>query len=283
MANQQQNPASENIFQRFFINAQAFLSQSWRRETWQTLWHWVLWRIIPKRRRILKLIHELQPLDPNAAPEMRALRDEVFLKSCLELQRIEEAQILLDILRHAHQPLGSEQILFAAIYPVLIKRDMEVIPILTEDRHRLDVEIGYLGHNEDYFFWVFEIDGTKRLNLDTPLTSRLEVRDDKRYVVYSLGSTGLVDTDYAEYAEQWLLDSPRLTIALPLLAAAYAEQWILNARIYLTHILTDLRKRNYQVTATVISDFERERLSLLRRLSLDRLRKRQSLSERRNR
>ena len=254
MANQQQNPASENIFQRFFINAQAFLSQSWRRETWQTLWHWVLWRIIPKRRRILKLIHELQPLDPNAAPEMRALRDEVFLKSCLELQRIEEAQILLDILRHAHQPLGSEQILFAAIYPVLIKRDMEVIPILTEDRHRLDVEIGYLGHNEDYFFWVFEIDGTKRLNLDTPLTSRLEVRDDKRYVVYSLGSTGLVDTDYAEYAEQWLLDSPRLTIALPLLAAAYAEQWILNARIYLTHILTDLRKRNYQVTATVISD-----------------------------
>ena len=283
MANQQQNTASENIFQRFFINAQAFLSQSWRKETWQTLWYWVLWRIVPKRRRILKLIHQLQPLDPNAAPEMGALRDEVFLKSCLELQRIEEAEILLDILRHAHQPLGSEQILFAAIYPVLIKRDMEVIPILTEDRHRLDVEIGYLGHNEDYFFWVLEIDGTKRLNLDTPLTSRLEVRDDKRYVVYSLGSTGLVDTDYAEYAEQWLLDSPRLTVALPLLAAAYAEQWILNARIYLTHILTDLKKRNYQVTATVISDFERERLSLLRRLSLDRLRKRQSLSERRNR
>ena len=283
MANQQQNTASENIFQRFFINVQAFLSQSWKKETWQTLWYWLLWRIVPKRRRILKLIHQLQPLDPNAAPEMRALRDEVFLKSCLELQRIEEAQILLDILRHAHQPLGSEQILFAAIYPVLIKRDMEVIPILTEDRHRLDVEIGYLGHNEDYFFWVLEIDGTKRLNLDTPLTSRLEVRDDKRYVVYSLGSTGLVDTDYAEYAEQWLLDSPRLTIALPLLAAAYAEQWILNARIYLTHILTDLKKRNYQITATVISDFERERLSLLRRLSLDRLRKRQSLSERRNR
>ena len=283
MANQQQNPASENIFQRFLINAQAFLSQSWKKETWQTLWHWALWRIMPKRRRILKLIHQLQPLAPNAPAEMRTLRDEVFLKSCLELQHTEEAEILLDILKHAQQPLGSEQILFAAIYPVLLKRDMEIIPIPTETNHRLDVEIGYLGHNEDYFFWILEIDGTKRLNLDTPLTPRLEVRDDKRYVVYSLGSTGLVDTDYAEYAEQWLLDSPRLTIALPLLAAAYAEQWILNARIYLTHILTDLKKRNYQVTATVISDFERERLSLLRRLSLDRLRKRQSLSERRNR
>ena len=283
MANQQQNPVSENIFQRFLLSVQAFLSQVWQKETWQTLWHWTLWRIVPKRRRILQLIHELQPLDPNASPEMRALRDEVFLKSCLELQRIEEAQILLDILKHVQQPLGYEQILFAAIYPVLIKRDMEVIPILTEVRHRLDVEIGYLGYNEDYFFWVLEIDGTKRLNLNTPLAPRLEIRDDKRYVVYSLGSTGLVDTDYAEYAEQWLLDSPRLTMALPLLAAAYAEQWILNARIYLSHILTDLRKRNYQVTATVISDFERERLSLLRRLSLDRLRKRQSLSARRNR
>ena len=283
MANQQQNPASENIFQRFLLSAQAFFSQMWQKETWQTLWHWTLWRIVPKRRRILQLIHELQPLDPNAAPEMRALRDEVFLKSCLELQRIEEAQILLDILKHTQHPLGYEQIFFAAIYPVLIKRDMEVIPILTGAEHRLDVEIGYLGYNEDYFFWVLEIDGTKRLSLNTPLAARLEIRDDKRYVVYSLGSTGLVDTDYAEYAEQWLLDSPRLTIALPLLAAAYAEQWILNARIYLSHILTDLRKRNYQVTATVISDFERERLSLLRRLSLDRLRKRRSLSERRNR
>lgn len=283
MANQQQNPASENIFQRFLLSAQAFFSQMWQKETWQTLWHWTLWRIVPKRRRILQLILELQPLDPNAPPEMRSLRDEVFLKSCLELQRIEEAQILLDVLKHAQQPLGSEQILFAAIYPVLIKRDMEVIPILTDAEHRLDVEIGYLGYNEDYFFWVLEIDGTKRLNLNTPLTARLEIRDDKRYVVYSLGSTGLVDTDYAEYAEQWLLDSPRLTIALPLLAAAYAEQWILNARIYLSHILTDLKKRNYKITATAISDFERERLSLLRRLSLERLRKRQSLSARRNR
>ena len=283
MANQQRNFVAENIFQRFFINAQAFLSQVGKKETWQSLWHWGLWQVLPKRRRILKLTDELPPLAPNAPLEMRALRDEIFAKSCLELQHTEDAQILLDILKHAQQPLGFEQIFFAAIYPVLIKRDMEAIPIPTETDHRLDVEIGYLGHNEDYFFWVLEIDGTKRLNLDTPLTPNMEVRDDKRYVVYPLGSTGLVDIDYAEYAEQWLLDSPRLAIALPLLAAAYAEQWILNARIYLTHILADLKKRNYQVTATAIPDFERARLSLLRRLSLDRLSKRQSLSERRNR
>ena len=283
MANQQRNLASESIFQRFFFSVIAFLSQLREKEMWQTLWHWVLWRTIPKRRRILRLIQELQPLHPNAPPEMRALRDEVFSKSCLELKRPEQEQILLDTLTHAHQPLGFEQIFFAAIYPVLLKRDMVVIPITTETPHRLDVEIGYLGHNEDYFFWTLEIDSTKRLTLNTQLNPRMETRDDKRYAVYSLGSSGLVDTDFTEYAEQWLLDSPRLTIALPLLAAAYADQWILNARLYLSHILTDLKKRNYQVTAMVIPDFERERLSLLRRLSLDRLRKRQLLSERRNR
>lgn len=283
MANQQRNLAPESIFQRFWTSAIAFLNQLREKETWQTLWHWALWRTLPKRRRILKRIQELQPLHANAPPEMRALRDEVFSKSCLELKRPEQEQVLLDTLTHVHQPLGFEQIFFAAIYPVLLKRDMVVIPMTTETPHRLDVEIGYLGHNEDYFFWVLEIDSTKRLTLNTQLNPRIEAREDKRYTIYSLGSSGLVDTDFTEYAEQWLLDSPRLTIALPLLAAAYADQWILNARLYLSHILTDLKKRNYKVTATVIPDFERERLSLLRRLSLDRLRKRQLLSERRNR
>ncbi|MXV75000.1 hypothetical protein F4Z99_12100 [Candidatus Poribacteria bacterium] len=283
MANQQRNLAPDSIFQRFLTSVIALLSQLRERETWRTLWHWLLWRTIPKRRRILRLIQELQPLHPNAPPEMRALRDEVFAKSCLELKRPEQEQILLDTLTHTDQPLGFEQIFFAAIYPALLKRDMVTSPITTETAHRLDIEIGYLGHNEDYFFWVFEIDGAKRLTLNTPLNPRMETREDKHYVVYSLGSSGLVDTDFAEYAEQWLLDSPRLTIALPLLAAAYADQWILNARLYLSHILTDLKKRNYQITAVTIPDFERARLSLLRRLSLDRLRKRRLLSERRNR
>lgn len=281
--NRQRILASDNLFERIFTAMRAFLGQLLQKETWQALWHWLLWRVSPKRRRIQKLMQQLQPLDASAPAEMRALRDEVFAKSCLELQLLEEQQILLDILNKAQRPLGFEQVFLAAIYPILVQRDMEVIPLATEAEHRLDVEIGYLGHNEDYFFWVFEIDGTKRLTLETPLEPRLDVRDDKRYVVYPLGSVGLVETDFAAYAEQWLLDAPRLATALPILAAAYAEQWLLNARIYLAHILNDLKRRNYKVTATAIPDFERERLSLLRRLSLDRLKKRQSQSARQTR
>lgn len=271
MANQQRSSGTQNIFQRLFSSVQTFLIELFQEETWHSLWEWCLWRIIPKRRRVFQMMQELPPLHPDAPPDMRAIREEVFARSALELQRTEDIQILLDVLKKAHEPIGYEQIFFAAIYPVLLKRDMAVIPIETEEEHRLDVEIGYLGHNEDYFFWVLEIDGKKRLTLDTPLEPREEVREDKRYVVYPLGSNGFIDVEYAEYVEQWLLDAPRFTTVLPSLTTDYAEQWVLSARVYISHILADLRNRNYQVTAAAIPDFERARLSLLHRLSLDRL------------
>ncbi len=283
MANQQRGLATEGIFKRAFNAVKAFLLLLIERETWQALARWVLWQVIPKRRHIHKVMQELKPLAENAPPEMHALRDEVFSKSCLELPKPHDTQILLDILNHVEQPLGFEQIFFAALYPVLVKRDMEAIPVATDRPHRLEVEIGYLGHNEDYFFWIFEIDGNRKMSLNTPLQVREEQREDKRYVVYTLGGTGLVEEDFAAYAEQWLLNTPRLALALPLLATAYAEQWILNTRIYFSHILNDLKKRNYKVTAEAIPDFERARLSILRHLSLLRIKRRQFQSSRRNR
>ena len=102
MANQQRNLATENIFQRFLMGVSAFFSQIRELETWQTILYWVLWRVIPKRRRILRLVQELHPLHQNASPEMRALRDEVFIKSCLELKRPEQEQVLLDVLNSAY-------------------------------------------------------------------------------------------------------------------------------------------------------------------------------------
>jgi len=282
MAQQRKGLATDSIFRRIIDAVLGFMGLLREKETWQAIVRWGLWRIIPKRRRILKLMQELNPLLENAPPEMHSLRDEVFSKICLELKP-QDQQILLDILNHVEQPIGYEQIFFTSLYPVLVKRDLEAIPIHTEEHHQLHVEIGYFGHNEDYFFWVFEIDSERRMSLKTPLTVREDQRDGKRFVIYTLGCAGLVETDFAAYAEQWLLNAPRLSIALPLLATAYAEQWILNTRIYFSHILNDLKKRNYKVTAEAIPDFERERLSILRRLSLIRLEKRQFQSSRRNR
>lgn len=283
MANRKKGLGSESTLQRITTLVVAFMLQLREKETWQALTRWIFWRVLPKRRRIMKLKRELKPLSENAAPETHALRDEVFLKSCLEVQKFEDQETLLEILNNVEQPLGLEQIFFSSLYPTLIKRDFAAIPILTDTPHRLEVEVGYLGHNEDYFFWVFEIDSNRRMSLKTGLDVREAQRDDKRYVIYTLGCTGLVETDFAEYAEQWLLNTPRLAVALPLLATAYAEQWILNVRIYFQHILKDLKKRNYKVTAEAIPDFERERLSILRRLSLVQLRRRRFQSGRRNR
>ena len=283
MAQEQRGLATENIFQRATSAVLGFLSLLIERETWQALVRWVLWRVIPRRRRILKLMRELLPLAVDAPPEMHALRDEVFLKCCLELRQQHDHQILLDILNHVEQPHGLEQVFFTSIYPILIKRDLEAIAVKTDVHHRLEVEIGYLAHNEDYFFWVFEIDSERRMSLKTKLEVREAQREDKKYVIYRLGCTGLVETDFAAYAEQWLLNAPRLSIALPLLATAYAEQWILNARVYFSHILNDLKKRNYKVTAEAIPDFERGRLSILRHLAFLQTKRRQFQSSRRNR
>ena len=280
LTNQQSGLATENILKSGYNVVRAFLLLLIERETWQALAHWVLWKVIPKRRRIHKVMQELNPLAENTPPEMHTLREEVFSKSCLELPKPQDIQILLDILNHVEQPMGFEQIFFAALYPVLVKRDLEAVPIASETPHRLEVEIGYLAHNEDYFFWVLEIDANRKMSLNTQLQVREEQREDKCYVVYTLGGTGLVAEDFAAYAEQWLLNTPRLSLALPLLATAYAEQWILNTRIYFAHILNDLKKRNYKVTAESIPDFERVRLSILRHLSLLRINKRQFRSSR---
>ena len=283
MARQQRGLASESIFQRISNVIQGLFALIREKETYVAIVRWCFWRMTPKRRRILRLIRELNPLVEEAPPEMHALREEVFSKCCLEVRQQKDQEVLLNILNTVEHPIGYEQIFFTALYPILIKRDMAANPIHTEQHHRLEVEIGYLAHNEDYFFWVFEIDGERKMSLNTELDVREEQREDKRFVIYTLGCQGLVETDFAAYAEQWLLNAPRLSIALPMLATAYSEQWILNTRIYFAHILKDLKQRNYKITAEAIPDFERARLSILRRLSLVRLERRQFQSSRRNR
>ena len=225
-----------------------------RPETWRPILQKVRWSVSLKRRRIRRLVRQLAPLDRAAPPRVQALRDEVFAQTCLELKRLEERRKLVQLLNTANQPVGAEQIFLSAIYPQILRRNLGISPVPTTMKHRLDVEIGYLGHNEDYFFWVFELDSATEDGRDQPLTPTQAIRQDKRYVIYRLGLAGLSREPHD------------------------ATQAIIDAQILFNHILTDLRKRNYKVTAASIPHFEQERLSLLRRLALGELRKRRARS-----
>ena len=242
--NQRPLVPSENRFQRLLHSVRQFSP----------------WRVSPKRRRILYLARHLIPLHPDTPPEVQAMRDEVFALTCLKLKRVELQRTLLEILNAANHPFGFEQVFVCSIYPSIVKRNLVITPVETTAAHRLDVEIGYLGYNEDYFFWVFQIDGRTKSSVDRTFSPRQEARDDKLYLIYQLDALAFFDDTQLD-----------------------ARQWISNSQIHFDRILSDLKKRNYKVTAASIPHFEWGRLSLLRRLSLDALRRHRSPSARRTR
>ena len=218
-------------------------------ETWYQLGRWLLWNISLKRRAIKDLIKHLIPVDQS----VMNLRNEVFAQICLKL-KMEDRQKLLELLSRTKHPSGFDQIFLSAIYPQVLNRNFAIVSLPTENENRLDVEMGYLGYNEDYFFWILEIDGAIDAEPDRTLVPEQKTRDDKRYLVYRLGVANLVRDDHN-----------------PL----NAMQWIINSQIYFNRVLVDLKRCNYKVTAVTIPHFELGRLSLLRRLALDELKKRQ--------
>ena len=252
---------SENRFQRLLHSVRQFSPRRLiEKETWSRIARWIVWRVSPKRRRILYLARHLTPLHPDTPPEVQAMRDEVFALTCLKLKRVELQRTLLEILNAANHPFGFEQVFVCSIYPSIVKRNLVITPVEMTAAHRLDVEIGYLGHNEDYFFWVFQIDGRAKSSVDRTFSPRQETRDDKLYLIYQLDALAFFDDTQLD-----------------------ARQWISNSQIHFDRILGDLKKRNYKVTAASIPHFEWGRLSLLRRLSLDALRRHRSPSARRTR
>lgn len=248
--NQQNLALQENRYRQFL---QKLRNISPRRllhfQTWYRVGLWLLWNISLKRRAIKDLIKHLGLIDQN----VMSLRNEVFAQICLKL-KMEDRQKLLDLLGRAQKPSGFDQIFLSAIYPQVLNRNLGIVPLPTEADNRLDVEMGYLGYNEEYFFWVLEIDGAVDADPDRTLVPEQKTRDDNRYLVYRLGVANLVKAD------QNPLD---------------AMQWIINAQIYFNRVLADLKRRNYKITAVTIPHFELGRLSLLRRLALDELKKRQ--------
>ena len=226
---------------------------------WKRVGHWLYWRSSIKRNRVRKLIGRLALLDRGVSIEITDLRNAVFGKVCLGLKPV-ELEDLLKCVNTVRQPRGFEQIFISSIYSQILRRGFGVFNISSGQPHRIDVEIGYLGYNEDPFFWIFEVDGNSRDDPAKIFVPEKRIRGDKCYLVYRLGVAGLVESGNLN----------------PL-------QWMISCQTFFNNIMLDLKRWNYQVTAASISDFELGRLSLLRRLSLDKLKKRQSLSEYRNR
>lgn len=228
-------------------------------QIWKQFGHWLFWHSSIKRKRVRQLVERLTLLDQDVPIEIVDLRNAVFGKVCLGLKPV-ELESLLECVNAVQQPRGFEQVFICSIYPQILRRGFGVFNISSDQPHRIDVEISYLGHNEDPFFWIFEVDGNSRDDPAKTLVPQKHIRGNKCYLVYRLGVASLVESGDLN----------------PL-------QWMISCQTFFNNIMVDLKRRNYQVTAASISDFELGRLSLLRRLSLDKLKKHQSLYERQNR
>ena len=230
-----------------------------RRKIWKQFGHWLFWHSSIKRKRVKKLIERLTVLAQDVPIEIMDLRNAVFGKVCLRLEPM-DSMSLFECVNTVRRPRGFEQVFICSIYPQILKRGFGIFNISSGQPHRIDVEIGYLGHNDDQFFWVFEVDGNSRDDPAKTFVPKKHIRGDKCYWVYRLGVAGLGDSDSVD----------------PL-------HWMIGCQTFFNNIMADLKRRNYQVTAASIPDFELGRLSLLRRLSLDKLKKYQSRFERQNR
>ena len=228
-------------------------------QIWKQFGHWLFWHSSIKRKRVRQLVERLTLLDQNVPIEIVDLRNAVFGKVGLGLKPV-ELESLLECVNAVQQPRGFEQVFICSIYPQILKRGFGIFNISSGQPHRIDVEIGYLGHNDDQFFWVFEVDGNSRDDPAKTFVPKKHIRGDKCYWVYRLSVAGLGDSESVN----------------PL-------HWMIGCQTFFNNIMADLKRRNYQVTAASIPDFELGRLSLLRRLSLDKLKKYQSRFERQNR
>ena len=97
----------------------------------------------------------------------------------------------------------------------------------------VQTSLSNLINNEDYFFWVLEIDGERKDNPDRPtIVPILETRGPKKFVKYPLGVAGLVNGQNIDSVPIRSLDT---------------LGWIMNSQIHFNRVLKDLKKRNYEV------------------------------------
>jgi len=182
----------------------------------------MLWHTLPKHRSIQKLYNKLKPLE-DAPPEIQHAREQLFKRVAFKIKARTQRQAMPTLLDSCKEPAGPEQMFLAAIYPLALRRNLIVYTEPTEP-HRLDVEIGYIGHADVFYYWILQLDGEGKATVDKVPEPQREEREDKLIHVYQIPAAGFVDT------ENW-----------------DADEFIVKVQLFFINILEDLKRRGYRI------------------------------------
>jgi hypothetical protein len=183
----------------------------------------IIWSVLPRRRMILRILKQLKPLE-NASQNIQKAREEVFKQIALELKVQEQLEELGMLLNACESPAGPEQIFATTIYPMILRYNL-LAYVEPSEPHRLDIEIGYIGHVDEYYYWIVEVDGISKEGLEEMLQPRQINKEDVISIVYRIPAAGYLDIEK---------DSSPLTL-------------ILKSRHLFLNILEDVKRRGYSI------------------------------------
>ncbi|MBM3239000.1 hypothetical protein FJZ31_22130 [Candidatus Poribacteria bacterium] len=184
----------------------------------------IIWGFSHRRRMILRIFRQLKPLE-NVSQEMQQARKEVFQEVAFELkfqEQIEELRLFLDACR---LPAGPEQIFAAAIYPVMLRYRL-LAYVEPSEPNRLDIEIGYVGHMDEYYYWIVEVDGMSTEGIEQMLQPRQINKEGIISIAYRIPAAGYLEVEK---------DSSAVTL-------------ILKSRHLFLNILEDVKRMGYLIT-----------------------------------
>ena len=165
----------------------------------------VLWRVSLKRRAAVRLFRRLKPIE-NASPEMQKIWEEVFKHITLKIKSPQQREDLYLLLDSCNAPAGPEWIFVISIFPLILRHNLLAYAEPTEP-HRLDVEIGYIGHADEYYFWMLEVDGMLTEEANHLPEPRREPREDVIYIAYRIPAAGILNIEQEPNASTLILKS----------------------------------------------------------------------------
>jgi len=169
------------------------LKRIFSKELWKQLFKNLVWKTLPKCRHVNYLAIHLKPLPKEIPNVVKNARDGVFKKVALGLKNKEDRETLSIFLNECRRPNGIEHIFFSAIYPFIRKRNLIIIHHPTDEPGRMDVELAYEGHSNEYIFWRLEIDGTSDQHAGKLPIVRRELIDNHICPIYHIGAASIFD------------------------------------------------------------------------------------------